>query len=332
MDLDLLDRKIVYLLSINGRFSETSIARALKTSKEVVHYRIKKLQQEGFLHGFLTLMNAQKLGLVVHDIQLSLHPFHDYKGFINQLAEDEHITHIKHCSSPGDIQFRVATSDVKGFVKYLDEFLNKNHNYIHDYSISTILDEEFLGLGFLIEDPNERPHITEKKGSSFQKEFVNSSLCKSLDRTADKAVDLDDKDREILQHIKFNARSPILKVSQAVQLATTSVQKRMSTLVEQGVISHFIPYASFSYLGYQWYMLHLRTKNLNQNRFRHYLKEHPNIVWVSKRLGKWNYHLSVFVKNTTELNKVVQDLRHQFLDSIIAYGSCIVFKQHKFSQ
>ena len=105
----------------------------------------------------------------------------------------------------------------------------------------------------------------------------------------------------------------------------------MADLIEQKVIKHFIPYASFSYLGYQWYTLHLRTKNIDENSFKHYLRQEPKIVWLSKCLGKWNYQLSIFAENNTQFNEVVQHLQQQFHDSIIAYETSAILKQYKFT-
>lgn len=352
IELDLLDRKILYVLSLNGRFSESSIAKALKTSKEVVHYRIKRLQKEDFLHGFITIVSDQKLGNVVHAVTLALHPSPEHEKLIAALVAEPQISHLKHYNSLLDLQFGVTTTSLSEFVEFFDRLLNAHHAVIKDYTISTILEEEYLGLDFLLE-PAERPTITEKKGPSFQKEFtiaerwgmvgnkLNMGSSNKLTMVSNKnnaaiktsqLFPLDDKDHEILEHLKHDARMPVLTISQKMNLATTSVQNRIQNMITNGVITAFIPYASFSYLGYQWYTLHLRTKNLNQNTFREYLHQHPNVVWLTKRLGKWNYHLSIFVRSNTEFNRVVGEIGRTFKDSIIAYDSSIVHKQYKFSQ
>lgn len=180
-----------------------------------------------------------------------------------------------------------------------------------------------MGLDLLLEKGEGRPMITERKGSSFQHLFASRKLLPG-------PTELDAKDQAILAELKMNSRMPILQLSQKLKLAPTSVQNRIGKMVQLGVIKHFIPYASLSFLGYQWHMLFLRTKNLNQTSFYQYLRQHPNTVWVSKRLGKWNYNVSIFVKNNTEFNQVVQELQQQFHDSIIDYDSAIVFKQYKF--
>ncbi len=323
VQVDILDRKILFLLSKNARYSESSIASCLKISKEVVHYRIKRMQQEKFLTGFITVLNDQRLGKTVHAINLSLHPSPEHELLINRLVNDSHISNVKHYNSLLDLQFSVTTTSLSEFVQFFDELMNHHHHLIKDYNISTILSEQFMGLDFLL-DGIEKPLIQEKKGSSFQKEFQSAKTHLPLK--------LDDKDLAILSALKLNARLPILSISQSLHLSTTSVQNRIQQLIKTGAIKCFIPYISLSNLGYQWYTLHLRTKNLSQSTFTQYVQQHPNIVWMTKRLGKWNYHLNMWVKNNTEFNKVVQELGHTFKDSIIAYDSSLVHKQYKFNQ
>ncbi|MEK6950716.1 MAG: Lrp/AsnC family transcriptional regulator [Nanoarchaeota archaeon] len=333
LELDLLDRKILYLLSLNGRFAESTIGKALKTSKEVVHYRLKRMQQESFLHGFMTLLDHQKLGYIVHDISVSLHPSSDFEAIVQTLLAHQNVTHVRQCSAPFDLQFRIMTKTTAEFVSIVDSLLNQYYMYVKDYVISTLLEEHFLGLHFLLEE-KEIPKINERKGTSFHKEFEHQNHNEERDRLhsiikpEDKAtLKLDDKDKQILQLLSLQARLPILKISQQMSLATTSVQNRLQALVKAGIIKQFLPQAAFSYLGYQWYLLRLRTKNLNQAKFSQYLQQQPNMVWMTKHVGKWNFQLSIFAQNNNELNRVVQELRNSFLDSIIAYESEIVFKQ-----
>ena len=331
VELDLIDRKILYLLSLNARFSESSIAKSLNLSKEVVHYRIKGLQKKDFLHGFITVVDAEKLGLRVHSVHLLLHPSYNKDELLASLVGDERISHLKHLNSPLELQFGVSTKSVREFMEFFDHFLNDFHASIRDYSISTILEEHFMGLDFLVEDL-EKPTISEHKGSSFQQLFLGQKSIKSTETPSSTGtIPLDSKDYEILHHLKLNSRMPLVQLAQEMQLATTSVQKRLGNLIAQGVIKHFIPIASFSYLGYQWYSLHLRTKNINEKSFLHYLREDPHIVWLSKRLGRWTYHLSIFAQNTTQFNNVVQKLQQQFGDSIIAYETAAILKQYKFT-
>ena len=51
-NLDLKDRKILYELDKNSRQSFADIAKKVRLSKEVVQYRVKRLQDEGYINYF----------------------------------------------------------------------------------------------------------------------------------------------------------------------------------------------------------------------------------------------------------------------------------------
>ena len=60
--LDLKDRKILYQLDLNCRQSNTQIGKKVGLSKEVVNYRIKRMQDFGIINNFWTAINSLKLG------------------------------------------------------------------------------------------------------------------------------------------------------------------------------------------------------------------------------------------------------------------------------
>ena len=51
-DLDLKDRKILYELDFNARQTDSEIAKKVKLSREVVNYRISRLQKNGIIRNF----------------------------------------------------------------------------------------------------------------------------------------------------------------------------------------------------------------------------------------------------------------------------------------
>jgi len=55
--LDLKDRKILYELDLNSRQSFRSIGRKVGLSKDIVASRVKKLQEEGIIIRFNTLID-----------------------------------------------------------------------------------------------------------------------------------------------------------------------------------------------------------------------------------------------------------------------------------
>jgi len=70
--LDLKDRKILYQLDLNARQSSGQIAKKVGLSKEVVGYRIKKLEKDGVIKSYYTIIDTSKLGYFSFRIYIKL--------------------------------------------------------------------------------------------------------------------------------------------------------------------------------------------------------------------------------------------------------------------
>jgi Lrp/AsnC family leucine-responsive transcriptional regulator len=69
-----IDRRIVSLLSRNGRMSFTELARQAGLSVSAVHQRVRRLESEGVITGYVALCNADVIGLPLTAF-VSIKPF-----------------------------------------------------------------------------------------------------------------------------------------------------------------------------------------------------------------------------------------------------------------
>jgi Lrp/AsnC family leucine-responsive transcriptional regulator len=60
--VDDLDRKLVRLLHANGRLSQEQLAREVHLSRPAVHERIKRLEEEGVIRGYMAVLDWGVLG------------------------------------------------------------------------------------------------------------------------------------------------------------------------------------------------------------------------------------------------------------------------------
>ena len=60
--LDIKDRKILAELDMNARQPMTILSKSVGLSRQVVEYRIKKLEQKGIITGYVGWYNSLKLG------------------------------------------------------------------------------------------------------------------------------------------------------------------------------------------------------------------------------------------------------------------------------
>jgi len=107
-----IDRKIVSLLTRNGRMSFTELARQAGLSVSAVHQRVRRLEQDGVIKGYVAVFDPDDVGLPLTAF-VSIKPF-------DAAAPDDvpqrlaHLTAIEACHSvAGDenyiLKVRVAT-------------------------------------------------------------------------------------------------------------------------------------------------------------------------------------------------------------------------------
>ncbi len=324
--LDLVDKKILYILHQNARYSNTAIAKKLRLKRETVAYRIKRMMESNFLYGNLTLLDHRRLGLRNYLIYIKLKTLSDEKKLIDFLFDFDQITRLKNCSGSYDIQILASVRQEEEFVQLLDNIIDDYHHVIHGYDILEILEEDFLGLDFILRGEEcSQLNISERKGSTFQKEFEASKGDHSQ-------VKLDRKDKEILELLKLEAAASIRHISEKVNLAPVAVDNRIKKMILSGVIKRFMPLASLSQMGYQWWKVFFKFKHLNKEKFFTFLKYHSNVVWYIKMIGRWDYHLSVFARDNADFHRIIDEIRTEFSENIISYDSIIIFNQFKYVQ
>ncbi len=325
--VDALDKKILYLLSLNARISNTSIARHLQLSREVVTYRIKKMQEMGILHGYHTLVNSQKAGLHSQTIGLKLHTPVKTEDVISHLQGLPEVTKVTHSGGMFDILLTIMGKDLESCYSRFQDILAEHSHKIKQYHVYTKLEQDFVGLKMLVPEPKEQQYlekIQEKKGSAFQNAFRQQK------KLSEKVV-LDNLDANILTTLQHQARIPLTDLAQKCKISVFQVQNRMQRLIQQGVIQGFVPYISLAHVGLQFNIVFLNVKKEAETKFKTLVEQHPYIVWRSKHLGSHNYKLSLFVRNNAHLSEILQEMCIEFGENVSHLESLPVFKSQKYS-
>ena len=86
--LDLKDRKILYELDLNCRQSNSQIGKKVGLKRDVVAYRIKKLQDEAIIKNFYTVIDTFRLGYNVFRIYIN------YQYVTSEIKEEIIYTHF----------------------------------------------------------------------------------------------------------------------------------------------------------------------------------------------------------------------------------------------
>jgi DNA-binding Lrp family transcriptional regulator len=324
--IDVIDRKILYLLCKNSRFSNTFIAHTLKINREVVAYRIKKMLDSKIIFGFITRINTRKLGFLRYFIYVKLKTPINEKEFVEELMNLKEITALENITGAFDFILEINIRTIEEFDSILRVLLNKYSSSILNYKIAQIIEEHPMEVDLLLDNnPENLKIIKETKGSSFQKEFESKIKDNSL-------VKLDETDYKLLKIILLDSRLTIIDLSEKSGLSYQTVNSKIKELITKDVILTFTIYFSLAAIDYQMFPVLFQLRNFDEKRFFTYIKQHPNILWAYKLLGEWNYQLNIFAKNNTHLHDILNDLRTEFGENIVSFETNMTFNIFKQEQ
>jgi len=63
MELDDTDRRILRIMQNQGRISNAELSEAVALSASACHRRVQRLEKEGFIRQYVTLLDARKMGM-----------------------------------------------------------------------------------------------------------------------------------------------------------------------------------------------------------------------------------------------------------------------------
>lgn len=63
MSLDDTDRRILRVLQNKGRMSNAELSESVNLSPSACHRRVQRLEQDGFIKGYVAMLDARKMGV-----------------------------------------------------------------------------------------------------------------------------------------------------------------------------------------------------------------------------------------------------------------------------
>ena len=123
--LDAIDRKIVALLSEDGRISSAEMTRRIgHVSERAVRYRIERLVRAGVVK-ITAIVNPQAVGYrVTGDVLIEVAP-----GMLQAVAEQlcslDNISYVAGSVGDGDLSAQVYARDTEDLLRFVDEVIGK---------------------------------------------------------------------------------------------------------------------------------------------------------------------------------------------------------------
>jgi Lrp/AsnC family leucine-responsive transcriptional regulator len=315
VDIDLKDRKILYELDLNCRQSNAQIGKKVGLSKEVVKYRIKRLQDNAILTSFWTAINTYKLGFEVIRIYIS---FLD----VNAIIKEEIINYFTRCKNTWavisfmgefDLDIVLWVKDFNEFYRFWNSTLERFGNYFGHQTISTLNNVIAYKKSYMLPDENQNAN----------REYYNLS-------SGGEMFKIDKTDYQLLNILAVNARIPLVGLAMKLRCSSQTASYRINNLQKKNIIKAFRVGIDISKLGLQKFGISIYLKDHSKKRvIQEYLKDNPFLEYIDEAIGWADIQFELIVENMNHLLEIIDEINSKFPGAIRKHTFIMAQQYHK---
>jgi DNA-binding Lrp family transcriptional regulator len=313
-ELDSKDHKILYHLFLNSRQSLSSIGKKVGLPKNVIKYRIERLESRGIIKNFNAMIDVFKLGYSVYRL-----------NFIFQYASPEKEKEIINYFVDYKNTWNAASA--KGRYDFISTILVKNPNYFYSFYEETLKKYRYYLKEIFFSQLYEK--FGYKHAILFDEESVSGERAYEY-RYNGQTIDIDQIDYKILCLLAKNTRIRSVDIAQQVNLTSTSVINRINKLTTTGIIQRYSTTFDTNKLGYKSFIVNISLRNYNKkSNIISYLSNIPFIWEIHKAIGACDLEITLFTTNFEHFYRLMEDLRNRFPEDITNYDYLYVTQVHK---
>lgn len=113
---------------------------------------------------------------------------------------------------------------------------------------------------------------------------------------------IDERDGRLLQMIDLDARLTLTEIGKRLRISKPAAKRRLERLEERGVIRRYVTIINLAALGYTLFKIHLKMSHMADEEFAAFakhLKKIPEVGWILHCIGRWDFIIILYAKNTT---------------------------------
>ena len=118
MNLDEIDRALLRILQTDARISNADLARQVNLSPPAVHARMRRLQEQGVIRGYVAVLDHEALGyemLCLISIRMERHQRPDIERVRAAVGQMPEVLECYHVSGEFDFLLKIVVEDMKAY-------------------------------------------------------------------------------------------------------------------------------------------------------------------------------------------------------------------------
>jgi len=312
--LDLKDRKILYELDLNCRQSNAQIGKKVGFKRDLVGYRIKKLEEEGIINNYFTVIDTFKLGYNVFRVYINFQ-------YVTSTLKEEIIGYFVDYpnswvvvteKSEIDLDVVIWVKNIFEFYQFWEKTLDKYEDYFAKYAISIYIQGIVYKKSYLLQNEQE----------------VDREICKMS--CGEKSIKIDKLDYQILDELAVNARAPIIELADKFDCSSQTINYRIKSLITSRVISSFRVDIDLSKLGLKRFKVDIFLKDHKLKKpVLYFLKDKPYLEFMNLTIGWADLEPEFVVTKFDELYNILEEIDSKFPGAIKKQSFFITDKVYK---
>ncbi|KYK26467.1 hypothetical protein AYK26_04930 [Euryarchaeota archaeon SM23-78] len=306
MNLDVLDKKILYELEYDSSQPVSSIAKKLKRSKELVSFRIHRLEKENILLGCSAIVDMAKLGYFTFRIYFRWQNMtaEQKQQFYDEIKEKKNVWTTTVLHGKWDFAFFIGVKSdhyIESFHKIWNEILLKYKKNIAASKIAIYAPVHNFNKRFFIDFDMPINTIERIYGEG-------------------PPVDFDEVDEKIINAYAGNVRVPYTKIAEQLKITSETVRQRIKKLEKKKIITGYKINLNLPKIGFQGYRVDFLLDSVSRNpEIFEYLKQHKYFYQINRSIGGADFETEIVVKSLSHLLEILEEVVKRFSDVIKAY-------------
>ena len=311
LELDKKDRDILYLLDLNGRLTYSQLAKRAAMSKQAAKYRVERLEKEGFIKGYYTMIDTSRLGFITFRAYLKFRGLTPEKKdeIIKYLKAQRPVWAVVLIAGKWDIALGISVKDIYDFYSTWEKILKKYLKYISEYKVSVYSPIYHYSKSYLIGKPDhsEIRILGGKEKAKF-----------------------DTKDLKVLVKLSKDARASLLDIANGMKMTPEAVAHRIKELEKKGIIQGYRAMIDVNKMGYEFYKAEIRLSDYERlSAILEHCHSHPNIYQVDKTIGGETLEIEFHVKSLKEMLAILGGFEKTFPGAIERFDYITVLSEEK---
>jgi Lrp/AsnC family transcriptional regulator for asnA, asnC and gidA len=314
--IDVKDKKILYQLDLNSRQSFTKIGKKVGLNQDLIAYRTKRLQEKGIIKYFITYIDEYKLGYTQIRFYITYQNVTPEikKEIINFFVNYKFIRYVWSTEGEYDLLVIMAVKNMQEFYTVWEKLLTKYRKYFAKHVFSIFFQHRRYRYSFLLdEEANERT------------DRIKLIMFGNVEKTV-----IDDLDLSILKIIVNDAKIPTIEIAKKLNSTARTINSRIQKLIKLGIIKCFSVVLDLQKIGYREYKIDIiLQKHEELHKIIKHVETNPNLIAHYKTVGYVDLELVFYLKNISELHKLMEDLSIKFPNTIKTYTYASLVEIHK---